>query len=224
MTDNSTRETFERTVRATWSDSYSFARYSDDHYTDEVLEGMWWAWQINCPQFTALCHSKSKQIGKPVGYLIENEAGGLAAVHNLGRVTWLDDCVAGRVEREDRAQDGGEPVAWMGRHPGRITGFFESEHDAELSFGFEGCTITALCALPLRKHGDGFVKCSEQMPENNENVQVFPILEHSDNEPVHVAFRRSDQWEYIWCGSVYHLSERKITHWRALSYPSVQEQ
>jgi len=160
---------FEHAVRDKWSDSYSFERAAFGGYADEVLEGMWWAWQA-------------------------------------------------------RAQDSGEPVAWMGRHPGRITGFFESEHDAELSFGFEGCTITALYTRPLRKHGDGFVKCSEQMPENNENVQVFPILEHSDNEPVHVAFRCSGQWEYIWCGSVYHLPERKITHWRALSYPSVQEQ
>jgi hypothetical protein len=105
------RETFERTVKSKWSDSYSFERAAFGGYADEVLEGMWWAWQINCPQFTALCHSKTKQIGNPVGYLVENEAGGLAAVHNLGRVTWLDDCVAGRVEREDRAQDGGEPPA-----------------------------------------------------------------------------------------------------------------
>ena len=99
---------FEHAVRDKWSDSYSFERAAFGGYADEVLEGMWWAWQINCPQFTALCHSKTKQIGNPVGYLVENEAGGLAAVHNLGRVTWLDDCVAGRVEREDRAQDGGE--------------------------------------------------------------------------------------------------------------------
>jgi hypothetical protein len=63
-------------------------------------------WQTR-PKFTALCQSKTKQIGKPVGYLVQNEAGGLAAVHNLGRVTWLDDCVAGPVEREDNAQDGG---------------------------------------------------------------------------------------------------------------------
>ncbi|MCL1485171.1 DHHA1 domain-containing protein (plasmid) [Marinobacter sp. M3C] len=67
--------------------------------------------------FTALCHSKSRQIGKPVGFLVENEAGGLAAVHNLGRVTWLDDCVAGPVEKAASAQDGGEPVAWLCVYP-----------------------------------------------------------------------------------------------------------
>jgi hypothetical protein len=63
------------------------------------------------PEFTALCHSKTKQIGSPVGFLVQNEAGGLAAVHNLGRVTWLDDCVAGPVEKTARAQsDGGTLV------------------------------------------------------------------------------------------------------------------
>ena len=74
------------------------------------LNAIWQGWQAARPKFTALCHSKTKQIGSPVGYLVQNEAGALAAVHNLGRVTWLDDCVAGPVEKAARAQDGGEPV------------------------------------------------------------------------------------------------------------------
>ena len=61
------RDAFERTVRATWSDSYIFTRDTDGHYCDEVLDGMWWAWQAaraqsgqgvepqNCPR----CHSDS---------------------------------------------------------------------------------------------------------------------------------------------------------------------
>jgi hypothetical protein len=60
-------------------------------------------WQAR-PKFTALCQSKARQIGSPVGLLARNEAGGLAAVHNLGRVTWLDDCVARPVEQEARTQ------------------------------------------------------------------------------------------------------------------------
>lgn len=39
-------------------------------------------------------YKKAAEIGKVVGVLVENEAGGMAAVHDLGRVTWLDDCVA----------------------------------------------------------------------------------------------------------------------------------
>jgi len=73
------------------------------------LNAIWQGWQAARPKFTALCHSKTKQIGSPVGYLVQNEAGALAAVHNLGRVTWLDDCVAGPVEKVASAQDGGEP-------------------------------------------------------------------------------------------------------------------
>jgi hypothetical protein len=71
------------------------------------LNAIWRGWQAAKPKFTALCHSKTKQIGSPVGYLVQNEAGALAAVHNLGRVTWLDDCVAGPVEKAARAQDSG---------------------------------------------------------------------------------------------------------------------
>jgi hypothetical protein len=151
MTDNSTRETFERTVQSRWSDSYSFERDTDGHYADEVLEGMWWAWQINCPQFTALCHSKSRQIGKPVGLLIENEAGGLAAVHNLGRVTWLDDCVAGPVEKAVSAQDGGEPVAWLWDSP-KIGGKQVSAHkgrDPCIGWNEETDEAIYLQAIPL---------------------------------------------------------------------------
>lgn len=44
------RDAFERTVRATWSDSYIFTRDTDGHYCDEVLDGMWWAWQAASAQ------------------------------------------------------------------------------------------------------------------------------------------------------------------------------
>lgn len=56
--------------------------------------------------FTALCTRKAAQIGKPVGLLVENDAGALAAVHNLGRVTWLDDCVQGPVAPTENTPEG----------------------------------------------------------------------------------------------------------------------
>lgn len=63
---------------------------------------------------------KADFIGQPMGVIVRNDAGALAAVTDLGRVTWLDDCVAGpvdhiadankMVEQNARAQ-GAEPVA-----------------------------------------------------------------------------------------------------------------
>jgi len=51
------REAFEQAVTDRWSDSYSFTRFGDEDYYDEVLEGMWWAWQA------------SRQVeGEPVAY------------------------------------------------------------------------------------------------------------------------------------------------------------
>jgi hypothetical protein len=35
------REEFEQAVTDRWSDSYSFTRFGDEDYYDEVLEGMW---------------------------------------------------------------------------------------------------------------------------------------------------------------------------------------
>ena len=41
------REEFEQAVADKWSDSYSFTRFGDEDYYDEVLEGMWWGWQAS---------------------------------------------------------------------------------------------------------------------------------------------------------------------------------
>ena len=41
------REAFEQAVTDRWSDSYSFTRFGDEDYYDEVLEGMWWGWQAS---------------------------------------------------------------------------------------------------------------------------------------------------------------------------------
>jgi hypothetical protein len=41
------REEFEQAVTDRWSDSYSFTRFGDEDYYDEVLEGMWWGWQAS---------------------------------------------------------------------------------------------------------------------------------------------------------------------------------
>ena len=52
------REEFEQAVKDKWSDSYSFTRFGNEDYYDEVLEGMWWGWQA------------SRQEGEPIGYVV----------------------------------------------------------------------------------------------------------------------------------------------------------
>ena len=41
------REEFERAVTDRWSDSYSFTRFGDEDYYDEIVEGMWRGWQAS---------------------------------------------------------------------------------------------------------------------------------------------------------------------------------
>ena len=56
------REEFEQAVTDRWSDSYSFTRFGDEDYYDEVLEGMWWGWQA------------SRQVdGESVAYITERK-------------------------------------------------------------------------------------------------------------------------------------------------------
>ena len=51
------REAFEQAVTDRWSDSYSFTRFGDEDYYDEVLEGMWQGWQAR----------RQELEGEPVG-------------------------------------------------------------------------------------------------------------------------------------------------------------
>jgi len=51
------RDAFEQAVTDRWSDSYSFTRFGDEDYYDEVLEGMWRGWQA----------SRQALEGEPVG-------------------------------------------------------------------------------------------------------------------------------------------------------------
>jgi hypothetical protein len=51
------REEFEQAVTERWSDSYSFTRFGDEDYYDEVVEGMWRGWQA----------SRQALEGEPVG-------------------------------------------------------------------------------------------------------------------------------------------------------------
>ena len=51
------REEFEQAVTDRWSDSYSFTRFGDEDYYDEIVEGMWRGWQA----------SRQALEGEPVG-------------------------------------------------------------------------------------------------------------------------------------------------------------
>ena len=68
----------------------------------------------NWPRLTVAMSPVAKRkadfIGQPMGVVVRNDAGALAAVTDLGRVTWLDDCVAGPV---GGSAQGAEPAAWV---------------------------------------------------------------------------------------------------------------
>ena len=63
------REEFEQAVADKWSDSYSFTRFGDEDYYDEVLEGMWRGWQA------------SRQEGEPIGFLQSSGVSQLSGGH-----------------------------------------------------------------------------------------------------------------------------------------------
>lgn len=40
------RKEFEKSVQGVWPDRFDFERESGDDYCNEMLENMWWAWQV----------------------------------------------------------------------------------------------------------------------------------------------------------------------------------
>lgn len=115
------RKAFEEEVIHTRS--YSAERDDNGLY---VQEGLQKAWRNFCQGYmagvdseqaraqsttTGVARKKSAEIGQQVGVLVQNDAGALAAVHDLGRVTWLDGGVAGQAARAQGGQEV-EPVAF----------------------------------------------------------------------------------------------------------------
>jgi len=83
------RETFERTVKSKWSDSYSFTRAAFGDYADEVLEGMWWAWQASAQKPSAAVPEGGKLI--EVGFTPDEVAeAGVKCLHALKAAHCID--------------------------------------------------------------------------------------------------------------------------------------
>lgn len=86
---------------------------------EDVAYEVWQAARAQRAPTTQGAKSKVEQMGgKVVGVLVENEAGALAAVHDLGRVTWLDDCAhqAGSVEAVGKVRESESTGDWAGSH------------------------------------------------------------------------------------------------------------
>ena len=68
------RQDFEQAVADKWPDEYSFNRFGDEDYFDEVLEGMWRGWQARAK--TDACCSEIPNSCEPVYFYQEPEAVG----------------------------------------------------------------------------------------------------------------------------------------------------
>jgi len=65
------REEFEQAVTEKWPDSYSFTRFGDEDYFDEIVEGMWRGWQA----------SRQALDGEPIGFLQSSGVSQLSGGH-----------------------------------------------------------------------------------------------------------------------------------------------
>jgi len=86
------REEFEKAVADKWSDSYSFTRFGDEDYFDEIVEGMWRGWQARAK--TDACCSEIPNSCEPVYFYQEPEA--------VGSNKWRE--VPGRTLERQRQQ------------------------------------------------------------------------------------------------------------------------
>jgi len=86
------RQDFEQAVADKWPDEYSFNRFGDEDYFDEVLEGMWRGWQARAK--TDACCSEIPNSCEPVYFYQEPEA--------VGSNKWRE--VLGRTLERQRQQ------------------------------------------------------------------------------------------------------------------------
>ncbi len=150
------RDAFERIVRSAWSDSYSFEREAGDDYSDEVLEGMWWAWRAR-----AKSESVSPQITMGVG-----DGSGRLFVH--GDRDSIKACQAKLLELEKlRAKsDGGAvptgciPVPRSLVERWANVDAFNAPRGAAMELKV---TAQMMLATP-QQPAQGWIKCSERLP------------------------------------------------------------
>ena len=57
------RAAFEQAVADKWSDSYSFTRFGDEDYYDEIVEGMWRGWQASREALEGEAVAEVAQVG-----------------------------------------------------------------------------------------------------------------------------------------------------------------
>lgn len=106
-----------------------------------------------------------------------------------------------------------KPVAWKLTH---VAGAVSIEFNKEVAdlFGiFNGNTVQPLCTTPQPAHTeqDGWIKCSERMPDSKNDVQLFC----SDTREQFVGFHRGNgMFQFFNMNDV--IGECEPTHWMPL--------
>ena len=140
------------------------------------------------PEMLPIAQRKIEQMGGEVmGVVVRNEAGALAAVTDMGRVTWLDDAVAGPVG--DSAQ-GAEPVAKYSFYLGSGIRFFPLD-------AFEGLPKGTgyLYTQPAAKVPEELAAHIRKMIELHERRSVVLSVHMQELEELLDATpQQSDEW------------------------------
>jgi hypothetical protein len=228
------REEFEQAVTDRWSDSYSFTRFGDEDYYDEVLEGMWWAWQA------------SREEGEPIGFLQSSGVSQLSGGHpaKLYPIGATPSPFESSTLVYTHTASADKHAHWSQGSPGLADQYRQEAFAAREALGFS-CDSLEVSPADIRQAiADNqavsvpeWIKCSDKMPKINSPVVVARISDN-DGKPCLdsgvAALQPNNGWvglgvfyrPKIDAGTIYQndLSVMDVTHWMPLPDPPKQEQ
>jgi hypothetical protein len=227
------REEFEQAVTDRWSDSYSFTRFGDEDYYDEVLEGMWWGWQA------------SRQEGEPIGFLQSSGVSQLSGGHpaKLYPIGATPSPFESSTLVYTHPASSDNQAHWSQGNPGLADQYRQEAFAAREALGFS-CDSLEVSPADIRQAiADNqavsvpeWIKCSDKMPKINSPVVVARISDN-DGKPCLdsgvAALQPNNGWiglgvfyrPKIDAGTIYQndFSVMDVTHWMPLPKPPKQE-
>jgi len=206
------REEFEQAVTDRWSDSYSFTRFGDEDYYDEVLEGMWRGWQA------------SRQVdGESVAYITERKLEWLKSGPVLSAVVYRKHSEGSipLYTHPASRQAVSVPKQWVDLMRELVKDLISEiktkqklKPDERVAEDL-GAVREAIAMIEKQEQGHEWIKCSEQRPN------VLDVWIKMTDGSVVACWSQLDG-DFYWNGggSESYILENTVTHWK----PRQQEQ
>ena len=227
------REKFEQAVTDRWSDSYSFTRFGDEDYYDEVLEGMWRGWQASRQALegkpVAWVHEKVLKLGRKRFEGRTDFPYGMESIGMVPLYTHPASAATLQFGNGNLVVTGGSfddvpavfisPAIDLGNAPGTALSGKDAERRTDMLYGDETVLLfktaehaSVVVGALIRGNdasADKWIKCSEQRPN------VLDVWIKMTDGSVVACWSQLDG-DFYWNGggSESYILENTVTHWK----------